>query len=1477
MKLTLPQQDVYYEQLMYPHLPIYNIGAKISIKGPLVYDALNKAYNALINQHDSYRSYLVSEGDVVSVLVEDHFQGTLEYMDFSAKANADEAANSYMQEAFKIPFLLQESKQLHHFILIKIKEDFHYLFSVYHHIITDGWATSLMFQRLVKNYNELLENGKIVSEYPFSYQAFVEADANYFSSESYQKDKAYWKDKFQQLPEQLFEKTKGKEALPESRRKAIQLERSVYDQLEKLGKAAGCSTFHVILGILFLYFSRKQQHKDFAIGLPVLNRGKFIFKKTVGLFMGIALFRIQMEEDFTFSELIKSIKKELRADYRHQQFPLGKLIKELGLFGERERLFNITLSYEKQNYADHFQNTQTAVSPLSHQSERVALAIYIREFDKSEEVTLDFDYNVNYFSEEEITKVTTHFQKLLTAVLKTPELPLHEYEYLSEAEKDFLLHELNNTQKDYSATPTLLNLIKQQANLHPDTLVLEDETKKYSYAQLESLSDALANYLESISEKDRSPIAVLMDRSADLVVTLLGVLKSGRAYIPLDPSFPKDRLSYILAHSGVQQIIGNKNLKNKNWTNTSFIDLETILNDPNKNTTKIDKSRPESTAYIIYTSGSTGQPKGVAIGHAALLNFLMSMQETPGLNASDKLFSVTTQSFDISGLEFFTPLISGARLYIASQDLLSDPLAVVEKIAAIHPSILQATPSFYQMLYHAGWNGNAAIKILCGGDLLSEALAAKLLATNQELWNMYGPTETTIWSTCKKIQKATEASTIGKPIHNTQIYILGDQLELLPLGCVGEIYIGGDGLAQGYYKNKELTEERFLENPFAPASKIYRTGDLGKWKENGELEFLGRNDHQVKIRGYRIELGEIETRLNQLEEIKEAVVIAKKEEGQEAVLVAYLRSEKTISDDSKILKALQKDLPEYMIPYKLVSLDEFPLTANKKVDRKALSLRAMARPKKSIKKPTSDLEKTLQTYFKEVLGSTGEISIEDNFFSLGGHSLAAVKLINKINQQLQRRLSLKDIFENPSIQKLASHVASKAMNQAIEIPLLEKQEHYEVTPSQYQIWLASQQEEKSAAYNMTGVYKIAGQLDKGILEEVLSAIVDRHEILRTRFVVVDGLPRQKIISAEKVNSAIEELYVERTEVSSTLQSFSNIPFDLEKGDLLKIALVYVENKASFLLFKTHHIIIDGWSIEVLIKEVLDQYQIKQRGGQVEDVKLPFQFKEYASWYLNEIQKGAERNTLFWTNYLQDYNWRNIIPRDFENFQDLNTGETMIKAFSEIGHEKLNPFLQLNQISLHTFLVAAFNLLVSKMYGHEELCIGTINAGRTSVDIEKHLGMFAKTLPFRTPIKSDQLILERLHHIQDNLLKINEHQNIPASISNTLRIDTLIVLQNASMSYDQIKIGEDLSLEQYRVNSSYSRLPFLLNIKVEKNELTVEANYNTGYYEAATVEVLLLKYEKILLAILENSNQTLEQINIDLEIEKQATIAIDFDF
>ncbi|URC12220.1 amino acid adenylation domain-containing protein [Flavobacterium sp. B183] len=1474
MKLTLPQQDVYFEQLLYPNEPIYNIGAKIKIKGQINHDAFQKAYIALIDQHDSYRSILTSKHENVRIkIVEDH-NSALGFVDFSPSAEPFEAANVYMQEEFAKPFDLFGEHLLHVFTLVKVQENFHYLFSVYHHIITDGWGTSLMFQRLVQNYNEILEHGKIQTVYPFSYKDFAVDDAAYQQSESYHQDKIYWTKKFESLPQNLFDKLEDNIQINESDRKELIIKREVYNQLNSLAVRYKCSTFNVILAILYAYFGRKHQNNDFAIGLPVLNRSKASYKKTVGLFMGVSPLRISIDFNATFENLIAEIKTTLRHDYRHQRFPLGKLIQELQVFNEKERLFNITLSYEKQNYSNDFLHTHTQVIPLTHKSERVALAIYIREFDEDEDVKIDFDYNLNYFTETQITQVVHHFENLVHAILDTPDQVLKELNYLGEDEKRHILETFNTTKVDYQKENTILDVFQDQVIKFSTKEALKDNYKSYTYAELDQLSGQIAEYLIiNYGQEDKSPIAVLLGRSANIVIVLLGILKAGRAYIPLDPSFPGDRLNYIIENSQIKLLINEKGYVLHTDDEVQVLSLETILEKAAGLEGKpFLKVSPHDTAYILYTSGSTGNPKGVEIGHQSLLNFLSSMQQEPGVRPSDVFFSVTTYSFDISILEFFVPLLSGAALYIANQEILGDPEVIIQKIEEIQPTIIQATPSFYQMLFNADWNGDKRLKVLCGGDLLSEALAEKLISHSLEVWNMYGPTETTIWSSLKKLEHAKEASNIGKPIHNTQIYILDSFLSPKPIGTPGAIYIAGDGLAKGYYKNTTLTQEKFIKNPFQANGLLYETGDVGRWNDKGEIEFLGRNDNQVKIRGYRIELGDIESHLNQISGIKESVVIAKKGNQQEAFLVAYVVKMEEMTDTGEIVATLKRNLPYYMIPGTIVLLKEFPLTPNQKIDRKSLAQRAIEHHtiNDDFKAPESDLEKKLAGYWKEILNSKKEISTNDNFFALGGHSLNAVKLAGSIAKNLGYDVNLKTVFDYPTIRLMADYLVTLKTNDKQGIPFTTLKTDFAITPSQQELWVACQDRQKSIAYNMVAVFEINGTVFPDKINNAMSQLIFENEILRTNFVESKGAVFQKIGKQEDIDFKITQLQIDNEQKEQTIQRYIETPFDLEQDVLVRMLLVQTGETTSSLVFCTHHIIMDGVSLEFFTKEFIQKYNhpdsvIKNSG---------IQFKDYTAWLASE---NDDKTTFdFWQKYLDGYSIKETINRDFNLNGPLQNGAYYDDEFTIEDTKALKKFAQEQKSTLYNTIISLLNVLIHKINDHKDIVIGTVNAGRNNADIATMIGMFVKTLPLRVRLNEDISFLELLKQVQEDVLLLNTHQDFPSQLKKETLFDVLISYQNPDFSFQETIKMDHAELKYVTSDTNYSRFPLLFNFFESGNTLKVSVSYDKNKYEEISIQFLLATFKNLWSQIIENPSVKVSEIEYPL-VNTAKLQETDFDF
>ena len=1466
MKLTLPQQDIYSEQQLYPGEAIYNIGAKIKIKGEIDSEVFNLAYTNLIKQHDSYRTIFSNDQQEVSTRIVAKVN-ELKHIDYSHFEDAERKAEDFVQNEFLKPFNITSGKGLYKFALIKISEDLHYLFTVCHHIITDGWGTSLMFQRLVQNYNEILKTGSVVSNYPYSYSDFSFDDAKYQTSKEYDTDKSYWKENFNKLPKNPFKQLSIDHG-SQSGRKTLSIKREKYDALINLAKSYRASTFHLFLALLYIYFGRKHECRDFAIGLPVLNRSKFQYKKTVGLFMGVSPLRVKLNFKDTLEHLIKFIKDQLRRDYRHQRFPVGKLIQSLRKSQTVENLYNITLSYEKQDYSDHFDGTTTTVIPLTHQAERVALAVYIREFDRSEDVKVDFDYNKNFFNDITASQLTIQINELINSVLKKPNDCLYKFNYIPCEEQNEILGVFNDTFFELPQV-SIIELFNNQKQSYPTKVAVSDRSHKFSFSELDLLSNQIAEFLQSRTELESSKVVGLcLERSCSTIAVMLGVLKAGKSFIPLDPFFPEKRLKYIINHSSLDFIISDQT--KYNFEDVIEIDRNYLMREVrNYNGKTISNIRPSDTAYTIYTSGTTGRPKGVEISHRSLTNFLLSMQQKPGIKDSDTFFAVTTYSFDISILELFGPLISGASVYVASNESLADPKEIIQLLEKTGSTIIQATPSFYQLLFNSGWKGNKNIKILCGGDVLNENLAGQLLASCKELWNMYGPTETTIWSSVKKLTNPKESSIIGKPIFNTRFYVLDTFLQLLPKDISGSLYIGGAGLAKGYHKKDNLYKEKFITNPFHEGL-IYETGDEVKWNQEGEIVFIGRNDQQVKIRGYRIELGEVENRLNELTDIEQAVVIAKKDNSGNNVLIAFFTSKVDV-EISQLRSELQAVLPVYMIPSLFIRLVDFPLTPNQKIDRSALHrLNEKDLNSSNEKPPITKSEKKLARIWTQVL-DLKKIGINDNFFAIGGHSLNAVKLVNQINNELNYSIDLKALFDFPTISSLSNYLSKLKNVQPENIPLCPRKEFYATTPSQHEIWLASQNMHRSVAYNMATAFHLNGYIDHKKLDAALNKILKRHEILRANFFEINGKIYQKFQDNFYLKIPVEKL--RGGNLAFKLQELIQKPFDFESELLIRVNLLQKTNSNSILVFNMHHIIMDGWSLETLTKEFITYYNDDIDSEEQKNDNC-LQFKDYAEWYNSSFQ---EKDRLFWRNYLENYNFKNSFPPDNEPHKPTYSANHDLLEFDKSETESIKKFTKKKGITIHNFLVTALNILIYRLNHNEDIIVGTINSGRGNSELTEMIGMFAKTLPLRTKISQKDTFDSVQDQVQKGVLELQRNSFLPFDYRKHFQIDVLMVFQSWNLLHENPIELKDVEMIPYPLRLPFSRVPILMNFFEQDNLLKANISSNSQMYRKESIDLIILKFKKVAKEIIESPKKRLGDLDMELEFEKQNSVDFKLNF
>ncbi|HEY0505109.1 MAG TPA: amino acid adenylation domain-containing protein, partial [Lysobacter sp.] len=829
---------------------------------------------------------------------------------------------------------------------------------------------------------------------------------------------------------------------------------------------------------------------------------------------------------------------------------------------------------------------------------------------------LECQYNTDLFDNATIRRWMAAYETLLREAVARPDLPFGRLSVVSENARAEL-QALQPAPVPFDRECRMHEVFERQCDRTPDRIAVEFNDEHVRYDELEARANRIAHLLRARGVHRGSLVGLVLDRGVDMLAGLLGVLKAGAGYVPLDPNFPAERLSYMASDAGLAALLTtSRHADHFDLRGRPVLALDTLQEElASLPTSRIGRddgaAQPESVAYVIYTSGSTGRPKGVQVPHRAVSNFLSSMAKEPGLGAEDRLVAVTTLSFDIAVLELLLPLSVGARVVLADRVTAADGVALKALIARSGATVMQATPASWRLLLDAEWRGDANFKILCGGEALPADLASQLLTRCGSLWNVYGPTETTVWSTCSRVTSASDIH-IGRPIDNTQVWILDPRGELCPLGVPGEIWIGGDGVTLGYLDRAELTAERFVADPFA-ASKdalLYRTGDRGRWRADGVLEHQGRLDFQVKVRGYRIELGEIEALLAAHAQVARAVVVAREDRPGDVRLVAYVVGEGGALDEAALVSYLKGSLPDYMIPQHILFLDAIPLLPNGKIDRKSLPA-----PDLTVKlagervAPRNALERTIADAMAKVLG-VAEVGVDDDFFSLGGHSLLAAQLTSRINKELGITLSLRALFDGPTVAKLARMVQGmdgEALPAREPIRPLADRTRGPMSVMQERLYLLEQFNPGQITYNTPSAHRLRGPLQLEAFQAALNAMIQRQSVLRTTIGLIDGEPMQIVHDVVDVDitDVVDVSHLPKdereAEVSRRMDALIQTPFELDRAPLIRSRLFRLGPEEHVWFFMTHHLIWDGWSFDLMYTDMAELYaaQLEKR-----EPKLP---------------------------------------------------------------------------------------------------------------------------------------------------------------------------------------------------------------------------------------------------------------------------------
>ncbi len=1031
--LSFAQQRLWFLDQLEPGTFTWNIPLVIRINGELNVKAFRQAILALVERHEVLRTtFATANGEPVQVIGTEG-KVTLPVIDLSNLSAAErtpEFKRLALQDAQR-PFDLAKGPLMRTTLLRLGEREYIFLLTV-HHIGSDAWSMGVFFKELAVFYKVFVSGAPSpLTELSIQYADFSAWQRQWLQGEELQTQLAFWKKHLTGAPPVL--------ELPLDRpRPAVQTfpgdveyfksPKNLLDALQKLGRECNATLFMTLLAAFKVLLFRYTGQEDIVVGSPIAGRNRAETEALIGFFINNLVLRTQMHGSPNFRELLTRVRQVSLGAFGHQDLPFEKLVEEL----QPERnlstppLFQVMfiLQNAPMDEVDFAGLTLSPVAFNNYKTSRFDISIYMGEDDNGQLIGA-FEYNTDLFQKATIKRMVGHFETLLEGIVANPNQPISELPFLMESEKCLILEEWNDTTRDYPQDRCFHQAFEAQAEKTPDAVATIFDGQNITYGELNARANQLSHRLKKMNVSADNLVGICVERSIEMMIGLLGIMKAGGAYVPVDPAYPRDRVAFMLEDAGISVLLTQKKLVDSLPEHAASVlcldDWQSISTESTDNPGTVISS--DSLAYVIYTSGSTGKPKGVAIRHGNLVNFLYSMAETPGFTEKDILLAVTTLSFDIAGLELYLPLITGGCVVLTSREVASDGRRLSKEMEKYGATIMQATPATWRMLLDSDWQGNPKLKMLCGGEAMPRELANRLVEKGASLWNMYGPTETTIWSAAQEIVAGDGLVSIGSAIANTQLYIVDGNLRPVPVGVHGELLIGGDGLARGYLYRADLTAEKFIPDPFSkkPGARLYRTGDLTRFLPDGNIEYISRIDHQVKIRGFRIELGEIESVLSSHAGVDKAAVIVREDNPGDKRLVAYIISENKETPKASSLRShLQEKLPEYMVPSAFVFLDKLPLTPNGKLDRKALPAPDAGgiELQTEYKPPHNEAERIIAAVWKDVL-HVDKVGVNDNFFDLGGHSLLLVQVQNKLCDKLQRELSIIELFKYPTVKSLA--------------------------------------------------------------------------------------------------------------------------------------------------------------------------------------------------------------------------------------------------------------------------------------------------------------------------------------------------------------------------------------------------------------------------------------------------------------------------
>jgi amino acid adenylation domain-containing protein len=1503
--LTFAQQRLWFLAQLQPTSTAYNMNLAVRLTGPLDLPALEQSLNELMRRHESLRTSFAASGGKPLQVIAPEVPLTLRVTDHTVAEEFQEAEIKRRAIAqAQQPFDLKEAPLLRMSLLRFAEEDHVVLFTI-HHIISDAWSLNLLILEMAKLY-EAFRHGKSSSlpPLPIQYADFAVWQREMLQGDLLQAELDYWRQQLADAPFVLDLPTDRPRLAAQNVRGAtqsFQLDKSLTETLVQLSRRENVTLFMTLLAAFQTLLYRYTKQEDILVGTPIAGRDRIETEKLIGFFADTLVLRTRISGDLTFRELLGRVREMALGAYSHQDLPFEKLVEALQPERNlgRNPIFQVLFALHNTP-VEPLQLPGLVWTPLKLNipKARFDLALDLRETASG--IAGTCEYNADLFDATTIASFLSHYRTLLESVVLNPEERVSYLSLLPDSERRKMLQEWNSPHAENSNDARLHELFERQAQLNPDAVAVVHQNVRLTYGELNRRANQLAHYLRAIGVGPDVLVGICIERGVEMICGLLGILKAGGAYVPLDPAYPKDRLDFMLNDAGVRLLLTMSHLQTllpeNDVVRTIYLDDDwTKASNESEENLQVQMSS-KNLAYMIYTSGSTGRPKGVQVEHESVVSLFSATHPLFNFGIDDVWTVSHSYAFDFSVWEIWGCLLHGGRLVIVPLSVNQSPEDFRDLLSEEQVTILNQTPSAIRQLFPTDAKAadraeDLALRlIICGGEALPREVAAQLPDWGVPAWNFYGPTEATVWAAINQITTADSGNgpvPIGRPLANTQVYVLDSNLELLPVNVAGELYIGGAGVARGYYKRSELTAERFVPDAYSGAvgGRLYRTGDRVRYRADGNLEFLGRADEQVKVRGYRIELGEIESVLGAAAGVQQTAVVVRGESVVDQRLVAYVVAESgdEVEGDAALVKRLRghlsQKLPDYMVPSAIVVLPELPLTPNGKVDRRALPEPGSVRSDLAAVDltPFSATQELLASRWSHLL-RVEPVRLHDNFFELGGHSLLATQVVSWIRDAFGVEVPLRSLFEQPTVAGLAEIIESEMrVSRKLQSPPIRpvpRDQELPLSYAQQRLWFSVQLEPNNPVYNISAAVRLTGSLNITALEQALNEIVRRHEVLRTAFPVVGQGPVQSIAPQLTLTLRLDDLSTlpdEKREAEAQRRAREEAErlFDLSHGPLLRAKLLRLSETEHIALLTMHHIVSDRWSMNLLIAEVSALYGAFSTSQPSPLPELPLQYADFAVWQREWLSgEVLESQLAYWERQLLG------APPLFSLPTDRPRG--MVQSFQSARHPvvltkklmlELKELARREGVTLFMVLVAALQTLLCYSAGEQDAVIGTDVANRNRAETEGLIGFFINQLVLRTRLSGEADFCQLLKEVRETALEAYAHQDVPfEKIVETVKPDRTrkhppvfqVKLNLHNFAAGKLALPE-LELGAFKNANEALDLDLMFVLSETAEGLSGSISYKTELFDAVKIVRLKTHFEFLLETIAQSPLITINEL------------------